>query len=61
MIFLFLLCSVMSNAQERDQETGYFLVEEEKFTPPEKAIIEHYQGRQAMSSWPTICSRPSSI
>jgi len=43
----FFIC--VCNAQERDPETGYFLVEEEKFTPPEKAIIEHYQGRQAMA------------
>ncbi len=38
-----------ADAQLRDSATGFFLVEEETFTPPEVAIIEHHEGRSAMA------------
>ena len=41
--------SIVVNGQERDTKTGYFLVEEEKFNPPDSAIISHYLGKKAMA------------
>ena len=41
--------TIVVNGQERDANTGYFLVEEEKFNPPDSAIISHYLGKKAMA------------
>ena len=48
-ILLFLGFSLTVSAQERDPNTGFFLVEEEKFNPPDSAIISHYIGKSAMA------------
>ncbi len=46
-VLLFFALSLQ--AQSKDPRTGYFLVEEEKFSPPDSAIISHFVGRQAMA------------
>lgn len=46
---MMVLAFQLAPAQERDTTTGYFLVQEETFTPPEEALLEHYVGRPAMA------------
>lgn len=48
LIALFLSTTSLS-AQLRDERTGHYLVEAEKFSPPDSAIIAHYIGRKAMA------------
>lgn len=45
----FALCyNLLAMGQEPSSSGGYFLVEEDKFTPPEAAIIEHYLDSSPM-------------
>ncbi len=44
-----LCCSLLSMGQDPSSSGGYFLVEEEKFTLPEAAIIDHYLDSSPMA------------
>ena len=47
-----ILCWVISgflHAQSQDPKTGYYLVEEEPFNPPDSAIIQDLMGKAAMA------------
>ena len=47
-IFLGLTIWQQAVAQEKDPNTGYFLVAEEKFDPPDSAFIADFIGKKAM-------------